>query len=272
MVVELGAYQLGFATEFGPRITSLRLGDGREQFARLGPESVLEHDGGRYEFRGGHRLWAAPEIPRITYAADDRPCEISESRGALSVIAPPDSAGLVKEVRVSEDGDGIVVDHRLTQRNGEPVGVAAWAITQFPMGGTAILPFEAPDTGPVANRNLVLWPYTSIEDRRLTLGDEAIEIEAVGERQLKLGVGPTPRKLGYYQDGSVFIKEIESAEKRNVPDFGAAGQVYVGQGFCELESVGGLSELANGGEARIRERWTVLECADLDAAVALTLA
>lgn len=271
MVVELGAYQLEFATEFGPRITSFRLAAGREQFARLGPESGIEHDGGRYEFRGGHRLWAAPEVPSITYAADDHRCEISDERGALSVVAPPDSAGLTKELRVSEDGNGIVVEHRMTKTDGSAIDVAAWAITQFRLGGTAILPFEARDTGALANRNLVLWPYTSIEDRRLTLSDEAIEIEAIGERPLKVGMGPAPRKLGYYQDGTVFIKEIESAEERNVPDFGAAGQVYVGQGFCELESVGELSDLSDGGEALIRERWTITECADLDEAVALTL-
>ena len=46
-----------------------------------------------------------------------------------------------------------------------------------------------------------------------------------------------------------------------VPDYGAAGQVYVGQGFCELESVGGLSD-----HPTLRERWTVRDCPDLETA------
>ncbi len=56
-----------------------------------------------------------------------------------------------------------------------------------------------------------------------------------------------------------------------MPDFGASGQVYVGQGFCELESVGGLTDLSDDGTAVLREKWGVFECADLDAAVHLTV-
>lgn len=268
----LGLYQLDIATGFGPRITSLRLGDGPEQFVRLGPDAGLDHEGGRYEFKGGHRLWASPEIPGVTYASDDHQCEIVETDGVVTVTAPPDSAGLIKEIELHADGDALVVDHRITRATDQPLSVAPWAITQLPLGGTAILPSDGLPTGPSANRYLVLWPYTSIEDRRLTLCDEAVEIKASDGPQLKLGVGPSPGRLGYFQDGTVFIKEIESAQDRDVPDFGAAGQVYVGQGFCELESVGGLTYLSHGGRAVMRERWRVVECSDLDEAIALTVA
>jgi len=67
------------------------------------------------------------------------------------------------------------------------------------------------------------------------------------------------------------MKEIESAEGRKVPDFGAVAQVYVGSGFCELESVGGLTDVSDGGAGTLRERWTVIDCGDLEAAVKLTV-
>lgn len=271
MIFDLGPYRLEIATDFGPRITSFRRGEGPEQFVSLGKEAALEHPGGTYEFRGGHRLWAAPESPDVTYASDTHDCVISEGDGVVSVTAPRDDAGLVKEITVSDDDDSLVVEHRLTSSSEHGMIVAAWAITQLPMGGTAIVPFEAEDTGPSANRYLVLWPYTSIEDRRVNLCDEAIEVRALDGPDLKLGVGPSPGRLGYYQDGVVYIKEVEPAADREVPDFGAAGQVYIGQGFCELESVGGLTDLSNGGEALVRERWSIAECADLDAAIQLTV-
>lgn len=269
MALDLGPYHLEIASDFGPRLTSLRLGDGREQLAILGRDVVLEHPGGRYEFRGGHRLWAAPEDPEITYAPDDRPCEIAQADGVVTVTGPADAAGLVKEMAVSSDHQALIVEHRLSGRDG--IRVAPWAITQFPLGGTAILPFEAKDTGARANRYVVFWPYTSIEDRRITFYDEALELKASEGPQLKVGLGPSPHRLGYYLDGSVFIKEIESATNRDVPEFGAVGQVYIGQGFCELESVGAMTDLGRGAIAALRERWTVVECADLDAAVQLTL-
>lgn len=270
MAIELGPYRLEIASDFGPRITSLRLGEGPEQFVSLGKEVALDYPGGTYQFRGGHRLWAGPENPSVTYASDTHDCVISQSDGVVTVSAPQDDAGLVKEISVSVEDESLVVEHRLTSSGESGVTAAAWAITQLPMGGTAIIPFEAEDTAPSANRYLVLWPDTSIEDRRVSLWDEAVEVRALDGPYLKIGVGPSPGRLGYYHDGVVFIKEIEPVGDRDVPDFGATGQVYVGQGFCELESVGGLTDLSNGGEALLSERWSITECADLDAAIQLT--
>lgn len=270
MEAKLGRYRIEVATEFGPRITSLRLDDGPEILARLGPEAVLDHEGGTYHFRGGHRLWAAPEIAAVTYASDDHQCEVSETSESIVVTAPPDAAGLVKEVSISADAESLVVDHRLTG-SGFSGAVAPWALSQLPLGGTAILPVIGDDTAPEANRYLVIWPYSSVEDRRVTLCDDVLEIQAREGPPLKFGSGPTPGRLGYFADGVLFMKEIESAEGREVPDFGAVAQVYVGSGFCELESVGGLTDISEGAAGVLRERWTVVECGDLEAAVKLTL-
>lgn len=270
MEATLGRYRIEVATEFGPRITSLRREDGPEMLARLGPEAVLTHVGGTYRFRGGHRLWAAPEVAAVTYASEDHGCVVSETSDSIVVTAPSDTAGLVKEVSISADDESLVVDHRLTG-SGFSGAVAPWALTQLPLGGTAILPVVGDDTAPEANRYLVIWPYSSVEDRRVTLCDDVLEIEAREGPPLKFGSGPTPGRLGYFVDGMLFMKEIESAEGREVPDFGAVAQVYVGSGFCELESVGGLTDVSEGATGMLRERWTVIDCGDLEAAVKLTV-
>ncbi|MFZ0014364.1 MAG: hypothetical protein WAL25_09645, partial [Acidimicrobiia bacterium] len=44
------------------------------------------------------------------------------------------------------------------------------------------------------------------------------------------------------------------------PDLGAGSQVYLGQGFCELETVGGLVEVGAGSMATLTERWTITQC------------
>ncbi|HEU4894847.1 MAG TPA: hypothetical protein VFT85_03325 [Acidimicrobiia bacterium] len=271
MRFELGPYRIAIATEFGPRITSLRFDDGPEMFAELGSDAVITHDTGTYHFRGGHRLWVSPEVPEVTYADDDHVCTVEEVDGVITVTGPPDGAGLVKEISVSSDGDGLAVDHRITRTEGHSPPMAAWAITQVPLGGTAILPVSGADTTPSANRYLVLWPYTSLEDSRVSLGDEALELRAAGGPPIKFGAGPDPGRLGYFRDSFVFLKEIASATDRRVPDFGAVGQVYLGQGFCELESVGALTDLTSGVAAELHERWIVEDCGDLDSAIALTV-
>lgn len=256
---ELGPYRLRVATDFGPRITGLSRDDGSEVFAQLGEDSAIQHEHGTFVFRGGHRLWVSPEIAETTYADDRDECQVEVDESQVIVTGATDPAGFEKNVRITLDGDQLVVDHEVIPPGaGSPV--AAWGITQVPLGGTAIIPVVGLDTSPQANRFLVLWPYSRFQDDRVTLSDNEILLEAREGPPLKFGVGPDPRNLGYLREGELFVKQIEPVEGV-VPDYGAAGQVYVGQGFCELESVGGLSD-----HPTLRERWTVRDCPDLETA------
>ena len=50
--------------------------------ATLGDDVVIRHpDSGVYRMRGGHRLWAAPEVPAVTYSPDDHRCEVVADPG-----------------------------------------------------------------------------------------------------------------------------------------------------------------------------------------------
>ena len=263
--LDLGPYHLTVATKYGPRISGLRLGDGPELFAALGPEVAIAHAGGTYRFHGGHRLWAAPEVAEVTYASDDHECAVVEEQGTITVSAPADGAGLAKEIEVSARDDELVVSHRLTT-SGPPVSAAAWAITQFPIGGSVIVPLTGDDTSPLPNRRLGLWPYTSLSDPRLELRDHSMVVVAADGAPWKVGTGSASRRLGYLRQGHLFTKEVERVDDHRVPDFGSALQVYVGQGFCELESMGMLRRLAEEGSATHEERWRVVECDDLETA------
>ena len=55
------------STSVGPRIIGLfRSGDEDNVLAVL-PDAAIDRDGGPpYRLLGGHRLWAAPEVPGIT--------------------------------------------------------------------------------------------------------------------------------------------------------------------------------------------------------------
>lgn len=268
--VELGSYQIGIANDFGPRIVSLRRDDSPQLLAQLDTGQAIDHPGGVYRFHGGHRLWAAPEIAEITYAGDDHLCEVNVENGTASVTAPPDGAGLTKTMKVSCRGDDLMVEHRIEGTPGDDRELAAWAITQFPLGGLALLPMTSDDTGPRPNRTVVLWPYTSLDDPRLRFDTGAALITASDGPPLKLGVGPVAQRLGYLREGWLFTKEAVFTSEGAVPDFGARSQVYVGQGFCELECIGGLVAIGDR-PARISEIWTAATCPDEGAALDATL-
>ena len=267
---QIGPYSLAAATSYGPRLVSLRHQDGPELLAQLGHEILIEHpDSGTYRFHGGHRLWLSPEVPAITYASDDHPCVVASNTEDITITGPIDAAGFVKELSVSLDGERLVIDHRVANAGAQPISVALWGITQFRLGGMALIPFRGPSPGPSpgadfqADRSLVLWPYTNLVDPRLSWRERAAVIEAVPGPRLKIGSGPSPERLGYLIDRQLFTKEIVPAGNETYPDRGAVAQVFVEDSFCELESVGPIVSLEPRASASHREIWQVTECADL---------
>jgi hypothetical protein len=266
ITVRIGSYRLEAATGFGPRLTSLRRDERSELFAQLGRDVAIDFpDSGTFRFHGGHRLWAAPEIPSITYAPDDHQCEVSAGDDELTITAPADASGFVKQLSVGLDGNGLAVDHRLTNAAPESASVAAWAITQFRLGGVALLPIAPSVAGDElqADRSLVLWSYTDLTDPRLSWQPSAAVVAATTGPRFKIGSGPNPGRLGYLIDGQLFTKEILSAGVGPYADRGAVGQVFVEDSFCELESVGPIVTLEPGSSITHREFWEVTDCADL---------
>ena len=244
-------------TSVGPRILGL-FGSGENMLAIL-PGSTIDRPGGApFRMLGGHRLWAAPEIPEITYEPDDRPCVSTEVEGGLRVEAPVDGAGLIKAIEVRGSGDGWIVDHEIRNGSGAPITLAPWAITQFPLGGELAVPASTDGTGPRADRALVLWPYTDPRDVRLHLElDEVRVVAAPGARRLKIGVASSLGRVSYRRVGVVFEKHVVVDPSASYADLGASIQVFVCDDFCELESLGPLQKIAPDDVARHREWWSV---------------
>jgi hypothetical protein len=267
--LEAGRYRLAVATTYGPRVVSLRLEEGPELFARLPENVVIERpDSGVYRFHGGHRLWVAPEVPTVTYASDDHACEVTTSAEGFTVRAQSDLAGFVKEILVTTTGSRLLVDHRLTNAGPAPVEAAAWSITQFPLGGTALMPVAGLETGdPLqADASVIVWPYTNLADPRLSWIGRLALIEATVGPRFKIGSAPQPGRLGYHRAGYLFIKEVTASDGGAYPDRGAVGQIFVEDYFCELESLGPLALLKPGESLSHRETWEAAECPSLDLA------
>jgi hypothetical protein len=260
--LERDAGALIIITSVGPRILGL-FGDGDNVLAVL-PRSTIERPGGPpLNLIGGHRLWAAPEVPRITYEPDERPCVVTEVEGGVRVEAPVDGADLIKAIEVRGSDVGWTVDHEIRNRSDALITLAPWAITQFPLGGEVVLPSSTDATGPQADRSLVLWPYTDPGDVRLRLGPDDIRVDPLpGARRLKVGVAPGRGRVTYRRGDDVFEKHVDIDPSASYPDRGAAIQVFVCDDFCELETLGPLREVVPDGVVRHRERWTVRRAGD----------
>jgi len=140
---------------------------------------------------GGHRLWAAPEVPASTYLPDDGPPGVERAADSVS-FSERQASGLRKTLRVAPGPDSVVVDHVLANEGSAPTRVAPWAITMLTPGGEAWLPrfMGRTDAGGFqANGSLVLWPYTRFGDARLVPGDPVTRVLAVAGSEGRVKVG-----------------------------------------------------------------------------------
>ena len=247
------------STSAGPRVIGLfRDGDDDNVLAVLPDATIDRAAGPPYRLLGGHRLWAAPEIPDVTYQPDDRRCAVTEVDDGIRVDAPADGVGLIKSIEVRRSAGGWTVDHSVRNGSGAPVTLAPWAITQLPLGGRMVVPSSTSAAGPQADRALVLWPYTDPGDARLHLTADAIVVDTVATgTRLKIGVAPGRGHASYSRNGTVLEKHVDIEADAEYTDRGAAIQVFVCDEFCELETLGPLRELAPDDVATHRERWIV---------------
>jgi hypothetical protein len=262
--LENEALALWMTRSLGPRILGLALAGGENLFAVL-PEDTAECPGvGLFWFRGGHRLWVAPEDPRRTCLPDDDPLTLVEVENGLRVTQPVEAlTGIQKSLIVTVPGSGarVVVDHTLHNQGCSPVELAPWAITQLKPGGIAVLPQAtalADEYGLLPNRHLVLWPYTRLDSPHITWGDRHLFIEAtMQEGALKLGFPNPVGWLAYIVDGILFVKQAAYHSGADYFDRGSSSECYCNPRFLELETLGPRITLAPGESVSHHETWVV---------------
>ena len=109
------------------------------------------------------------------------------------------------------------------------------------------------------NRAIVLWPYTSLADARLTLEDELAVVRGIAgsEGRVKIGTG---RERGWiaWRDGGTLLLIRSDQEPGTFGDMGAGTQCYSCGDFVELETIGPAVALAPGEATVHRQTWQVI--------------
>jgi hypothetical protein len=209
----------------------------------------------------------APEIPEITYIPDNQPIIVNQQPNEVNLIQEKaDESGLRKSIQlIKTDFDNIlIVNHVIYNEGKSERKLAPWAITQFILGGTAILPYTCPNAAKnpfLPNRTMSLWPYTDPYDPRIKLGKDLIfiETEPVIEKALKVGIGHFHNWIAYFTNNFLFIKYSAKSIPDCSLDMGAVGQCYCNNKFIELESIGSYREVMPGAAVEHREVWRIVE-------------
>jgi hypothetical protein len=266
-----GAIEARVVTAIGPRIVDLRTSDGENLFYVRDSEA-----GGRNEpewiFRGGWRLWIAPERRETTYARDNAPCQAEVRDGStLRISGPPQpEAGIQKVIDLTLDPRRplLHIVSRIRNLTSRPLEYAAWSLSVMRPGGRAFVPL---DVGPLeafdAIRKLLLWSYTEIGDPRYRFGDRLVQIDQSVVRSVpagtkgrrddesKIGVDSRQGWAAYLLGGTLYLKRFPYDPAGHYPDGGATIEIYSSAEFLEVENLSPLTTIPADGELVYPEDW-----------------
>jgi hypothetical protein len=265
--------ELMVTTDVGPRILHFGLKDNDQQLFFLDEKTAGQTGGDEWHNYGGHRFWHAPEIMPRTYVPDNSPVAHDWDGKVLRLVPDVEQlTGMQKivEIRMSEDGPSVSVNHCLVNHGPWDVTAAPWALTVLAPGGTAILPQEPfvpfPDALLPA-RPLVLWQYTDMADDRFTWQSRFVAMRQDSSRKdpLKFGVRSGPSWGAYVIGDMAFIKATTLDEQARYPDFGCNWESYTDSAFLELETLGPLQLIpAQGGQVEHKEEWSLARISNAD--------
>ncbi len=260
--------RVDYLREAGPRLVRLFLAGSTENLLAEVPQVHWPTPWGEYYLRGGHRVALAPEALELSYVPDDHGLVIEDVPGGVRLIRPMEiGSGVSKsiEIQLHPDRPALTLRHAVCNDRSEPIAVAAWAITQLPVGGLAVAPLR---TTSIMNhhqpdRQLVLWPYTSWRDARLFADDDYVWIEAQPASD-EFKVGLLARGwLGYLRSGVFFLKRFDPQLELPHPDLNTNAQVYCNQSHIELESLAPLTLLEPGQSSVHFETWEIYRAEDV---------
>jgi hypothetical protein len=259
-----GEVDLVITSDVGPRIMRYGFVGGQNLFKNF-EESMGKSGESEWVLRGGHRIWAAPEVVPRTYAPDNAPVEIGISGDTLTATQPVEpSTGLQKEITISlaTSGSAVEVIHRMKNTLQWDIEVAPWALSMMAPGGVGITGFpprgKHPDILPPTNP-LVMWAFTDLSDPRWKFTKKYAILRQDPRN-------PTPQKIGHFNPkawgayllgADLFIKRLDADPSKPYADFGCSYETFTNADMLELETLGPLTRLSPGASLEHIERWTL---------------
>lgn len=257
--------ELFITLDVGPRIIRYALINDLNVFKEF-PAQIGQQGEDLWMPRGGHRLWVSPEND-YSYDIDNTAVNYEKIASNRVIVRhlPDFLNGWQKEIEVKLDLDTprATVKHRIRNISDRELDkpIAAWALTVMAPGGRAIIPTPRPgphNTYLLPNRNLVLWPYTEVQDPRFAFGPANFQIRYdVARGPLKVGTFSRTKWIAYQNGNAVFAKSTTAECGAEYPDMGVNVEVFTNPEILELETLGALKKLQPGETLEHVEKWVL---------------
>lgn len=259
--------------DVGPRIISYSL-NGKENMLyedvdRVEPDADPDYEdyyykGAKWRLFGGHRLWYSPEAFPETYYPDSNPVPYTIDGNTITLTPKPQTENGVAyqfAFTLEENSSKVIAKHTVTNISNKTKELAPWCLTVMDKQGVQIMPQSTKQTGLLANRLLVLWPYVNVADDRLFFSDKFITLQQnATPSAIKIGFNNEDGWAAYLNKEQLFIKRIDYKAGANYPDFGCSYETYTNENILEIESVAPLAALAPNEAAQHNEIWELVAC------------
>lgn len=225
------------------------------------------YEGAKWYIYGGHRLWYSPEAFPNSYYPDNDPVRYTIDGNTIKLTPKPQAENGVAytmSFTLDENSSKITASHTITNISDNEMEIAPWCLTVMDKGGIEIIPQSRQETGLLANRLLVIWPYTDITDDRLYIGNDYITLkqdENISDA-IKIGVNNDRGWVSYLNKNQLFVKRYTHYENAKYPDFGVSYETYTNDKIMEVESLGYLKVLNKGDSISHDETWELIPCED----------
>lgn len=262
--LEYGDLLMSVTIDVGPRIISFsrRLGqnimfnDVEDEVSK--DVSKYFGEGNVWHLYGGHRIWASPEM-ETTYIPDNDPVkyEIKGNSVELFPVTWP-KVGLKPFMKISFLAENKVSVSMSLTNTGNSKRIALWALTVLKPGGKMEAYLPKTDTGYLPNRNLVMWPYASITDKRFSFSDDKLTVQSnvKASSPFKVGFYTDKGKISYTLGKELFTKTFE-VKAGEYPDMNCNVETYTSHLIHEVETLSPLVSLAKGDSILHEEIWTL---------------
>ena len=250
--------------DVGPRIIRFAFLGGQNLFKEFS-DQLGKSGEEKFQLRGGHRVWKAPEDPLATWAPDNVPVEIQTTLTGIIAREPVEPLTKLQkeiELRMAESGARMTVINRITNRGLFPLTFSAWALTMMAPGGVAISGFPPRGKHPTnleATNPLVMWAYTNLADPRwkFTIKYLILRQDPSNADAQKLGMFNPDTWAAYLLNGEAFLKRTKAELAKTYPDFGCSFETFTNNEFLEIETLGPMTDLHPGQTVEHAEHWAL---------------
>lgn len=251
--------------DVGPRVISYRTARGENVFKNFDAQLGGTEEP-KWQSRGGHRFWLAPEDPVLSYLPDNSSVEhrIISDHAIEVANTPTEQLPIRKVMTVALDANSsrVTVTHRAVNHGTAPLATATWGLSVMQPGGIEIIPQPPLGEHPrdlLPSRAMVLWAFTDMADPRWHWGRRFITLRQANAGPTKIGLAHCERWVGYHRGDSLFVKTIEHLEGVTYPDMGCNFETFTNEEMLEVEALGPLAELAPGAAIGHTEHWQLFD-------------